>query len=169
LREKVSLMRKSWMFAALVGAVVLVSAAGAYGTFNKYQARPVDRQMFGTIGAFTRQPGGSGPVGNWGPSDGLVVQAREGMVATLSVSDVRGGPIQFHVLAARLPDGPYRELQPGAVTFDPGPNANAFSFTFVKPITARGGSFEIVLYAGSAADAQVSVGGGTFVVQYAQR
>jgi hypothetical protein len=157
------------MFALVVAGLLVASSIAAYAAIGKYQERPLDRQMFGAIDTFDRA-GGIRPIAGWGPSDGLIVRAREGMVATLSVRDVVGGPVTFRVLAARLPDGDYKPLVPGEVTFDPqGTTQNAYSFTFTKFIGSGGGTYEVVLYAGNATAAPVTVTAGTFVVQFAAR
>ena len=90
--------------------VVLAGATALHATINQYQSRPLNRQNVGHI-AGTRHTHSTtwAQVAGWSFSDGMVIQARGAIAATLSVT-VSDAPVDFRIVM----ELPRRTTPPGS-------------------------------------------------------
>ena len=158
-------MRNRWInFAVLSLALALV--AGSAQAVDQYRARPLNHQNFGVIPSRSTGSTGFRVLAGWGPSDSLHVDARRGIVATLSVT-VTGGPVEFGMFLEDIErDWAERPMRPAAAAFDPGTGTVSGSFTFVASTGPR--PYTVNIMWRSPSGEPVTLVSGTLVVQYAE-
>jgi hypothetical protein len=146
-------MRKpSIVLSAFVLALFVASAAGAAGWWKD---SPADRHAVrSAAGDYTKSLTTWGPIGGWGPSDGLILDAKGAISVTWSI-EVSGAPGEFRIGLAKLPATTAPVMPPGAIHVDPAGGTIATSFTFVKSLTA--GTYEMTLWWRSPTGEQVSM------------
>jgi hypothetical protein len=164
-------MPKRRTIAMIAGALLLViaTAATTYGTVSQDVARPLNRQNLGVIKGPPRTTHSTSfkDLGGWGLSDGLSIDARAGLAATLSVT-VSGGPVEFRILTEDVNNGfAIHNLPPGPAHFDPGTGTQSVSFTWVSGLAA--GRYTVNIAWRSPTGAIVTLDRGSLVVQYGAR
>jgi len=111
---------------------VVAFTAGSVLAVNERKDRPLDRQNFGVIDFHKTHSSDFVTLSGWGPSDSMHMYAREGIVATLSVT-VQGGPFEFQMFMEDVEDDwAIRPMYPEAAAFDPGTGTVSRSFSFDK-------------------------------------
>jgi hypothetical protein len=157
-------MRNRWLVVFAVAAVVVLGAGGV-AAVSQYKARPLDRQNLGVItGTHTVRNTAFVVLSGWGPSDSMHVDARSGIAATLSVT-VTGAPVEFRLFLEDVDHGwAIREMRPSSASFDPGTGTVSASFTFVAAVAP--GNYTVNVSWRSPTGSQVSLVGGSLVVQY---
>jgi hypothetical protein len=155
-------MRNRWFVLIAVFAAIVLTA-GAVGAVNQYRSRPLDMQNFGIISPRSTDHA-LAVMGGWGPSDSMHLDARGGIVATLSVT-VSGGPVDFSMFLENVDHGwATRMMHPSLATFDPGTGTASSSFTFVAAVSP--GSYTVNLKWGSPTGVEVTLVNASLVVQY---
>lgn len=158
-------MRNRWML-FVVAAIAISFVTGSVSAVDQYKARPLDHQNFGVINAHTTIQTRFVTLGGWGPSDSMHVDARGGLVATLSVT-VTGGPVEFELFLEDVGhDWAQRPMRPSVAAFDPGTGTVSGSFTFVAAVAP--GPYTVNIGWRSPTGVPVTLTAGTLVVQYGQ-
>jgi hypothetical protein len=154
---------------AAATALVIASAATALdASIDQHRSRPLDRQNVGFIdGHWQTTNTDWAQIGGWSFSDGMYLQARSAISATLSVT-VSGAPAEFRiVMEVPEKDWAQRVMKPASAHFDPQGGTGSFSYTFVAGVGP--GGYTINLLWRSPTGVQTNLDGGSLVVQYAAR
>lgn len=152
---------------ATVG-VIVATASVLHATVDQYRSRPLNRQNVGHISGH-RQTSSTNwtDVGGWSFSDGMVIDARGSVAATLSVT-VSGAPVEFRVAMEVLDQGgEIRAMKPTSAHFDPAGGTGSFSYTFVAGVGP--GHYSINLLWRSPTGGLTQMDDGSLVVQYGAR
>jgi hypothetical protein len=147
--------------------VVLAGATALHATINQYQSRPLNRQNVGHI-VGTRHTHSTtwAQVAGWSFSDGMVIQARGAIAATLSVT-VSDAPVDFRiVMELPLQDYATRVMKPSFAHFDPQGGTGSFSYTYVAGVAPA--PYTINLRWRSPTGVEATLSGGSLVVQYGE-
>jgi hypothetical protein len=145
--------------------VILAGTTALHAAIDQYRSRPLDRQNVGHIvGPRKTQSTDWAQIGGWSFSDGMVIQARGAIAATLSVT-VSGAPVDFRIVM-ELPQKHYaqRLMKPAFANFDPQGGTASFSFTYVAAVAP--GPYTINLLWRSPTGVETTLTGGSLVVQY---
>jgi hypothetical protein len=131
-------MRRIVAAAAAIVFFTAIPAIAAPEFFTWWRTAPVDQQSI-RVDTTTRTTTSTEwkSVGGFGPSDGLIIDTRNGLSVTMSVQ-LSGAPAEFRISTGQSPYEHYKVMGPGPVRFDPLGGTNSFSFVFAKDATSPG-------------------------------
>lgn len=160
--------RRILSLAAAVALVMVTGAAALHASVDQRRSHPLDRQNVGhVLGEWHTSSTDWRSIGGWSFSDGMVIDARGAIAATLSVT-VSGAPVDYRVVM-ELPEKGYatRLMRPTSAHFDPQGGTGSFSYTFVVGVGS--GRYTINLLWRSPTGVEATMTDGSLVVQYGAR